>query len=39
MKEKSFLDDHPFRHMEDQIWMSCWDALRANAITGDSSYT
>ena len=24
MKEESFLDAHPYGHMEDEIWMSCW---------------
>jgi hypothetical protein len=22
-----FMDEHPNGNMEDEIWMSCWDAL------------
>lgn len=27
MKEESFLDDHLYSHIDDQIWTSCWDAV------------
>lgn len=28
-----FLDGHPYEHMENQIWMNCWDALKDNVVS------
>lgn len=28
MKEESFLDDHLYSHMDDQIWTSCWGCYK-----------
>lgn len=28
MKEESFLDNHLYSHMKDQIWTSCWGCYK-----------
>lgn len=29
MKKESFFDGHPYERTENQIWISCWDTLKA----------
>ena len=32
MNEEYFLDDHPYRYLEDKIWISCWDSLTMKKV-------